>query len=320
MSRANRKRKPAKMPTSGKRDVAEKNHANETTIDNSPKAISLAGGTSVTIPKPPLWLAAAVGLSLIWGVVVAGWTLAQAAPPEVQLSPMEEMSAAQRRRGAVAPRTDRKTAQENAVLPPIGTERNRETALAMKWPVLEINGVPLDDRFETLRDWIHPVTGSTELVPISPGRWFGAERSGVRFRWECGAGHCGVDLDGPRGRPLVAVAAGKVIRVEHHELGLDGRSGRYVRIEHDDGTLTAYMHMDDIAENITVGVRVSAGQFLGTLGATAVYQSAPHCHFTLELPSSGRVTGHDHTETNYIDPSPFLARARVAEIPSGFSP
>ena len=278
-----------------------------------------AGGTAVAPVRPPFWLALPVGASLMWGILISGWALARAAPPEVILTDSTTMSAAERRSGALPPKVDRRFAQENAVLPPIGTDRNRETALAMKWPVPEVDGVAIDDRYETLRDWIHPVTGSTELVPTSPGRWFGAERAGI-FRWECGAGHCGVDLDGPRGRPLVAVAAGKVIRVERHELGLDGRSGRYVRIEHADGTLTAYMHMDDIADGIDVGVQVSAGQFLGTLGATAVYQSAPHCHFTLELPRTGRVTGRDHTDSNYIDPAPFLARARVMEIPNGFGP
>ena len=31
------------------------------------------------------------------------------------------------------------------------------------------------------------------------------------------------------------------------------------RIEHDDGTLTAYMHLDDIADGLEVGDRVEAG-------------------------------------------------------------
>ena len=81
-------------------------------------------------------------------------------------------------------------------------------------------------------------------------------RGGIE-RAECGAGHCGVDLDGPRGRPIVAVAAGKVVRVERKELGSDGRSGRYVRLQHDDGTLTAYMHLDDVAEDLQVGDHVA---------------------------------------------------------------
>src|SRR5215470_6233773 len=121
----------------------------------------------------------------------------------------------------------------------------------------------LDELFLSLRAWTHPVTASPELMPEQSSRHFGAHREGIE-RPECGEGHCGVDLDGPRGRPIVAVAAGTVVRVELSERGLDGRSGRYVRIEHDDGALTSYMHMDDVAD-LHVRDHVAAGQYVGTL-------------------------------------------------------
>ena len=181
-------------------------------------------------------------------------------------------------------------------------------SLDLRWPIPVVDGQRLDDQFPALVDWIHPVTGSDEHMPEQPSRHFGAERKGVE-RLECGAGHCGVDLDGPRGRPIVAVANGTVVRVELSELGLDGRSGRYVRIEHDDGTLTAYMHMDDVAD-VRVGQRVTAGQYVGTLGASAVYESAPHLHFSLEAPRHPGSHG-DNTDTYYVNPAPFLVRATV---------
>ncbi|MEZ4362164.1 MAG: M23 family metallopeptidase [Kofleriaceae bacterium] len=181
--------------------------------------------------------------------------------------------------------------------------------LQQKWQMPVWDGVRMDEVYPSLRGWYHPVTGATEIVPESHGRRFGARREGI-LRSECGEGHCGVDLDGPRGRPMVAVAAGRVVRIERSELGRDGRSGRYVRIEHRDGTLTAYMHMDQIAKGLEVGDQVDGGQYIGTLGATAIFSSAPHCHFTLELPLKEGVHG-DHTETRYIDPSPYLVRARV---------
>lgn len=176
-----------------------------------------------------------------------------------------------------------------------------------------INDVPLDRVYPSLRGWIHPVAASTERVPERGSRRFGSERVGIE-RPECGAGHCGVDLDGPRGRPILAVAAGTVVRVERSELGQDGRSGRYVRLEHDDGTLTAYMHLDDVAD-VRVGDRIDAGQYLGTLGATAVYNAPPHLHFSLEIPDRPGVRG-DHTETEYVDPAPMLQRARILPMPA----
>ena len=87
-----------------------------------------------------------------------------------------------------------------------------------------------------------------------------------------------------------------------------------MRIEHTDGTLTAYMHLDTIADGLEVGDQVVAGQYLGTLGATACYRAAAHLHFSLELPNHPGRHG-DNTDTRYIDPAPFLVRARVVAVP-----
>jgi murein DD-endopeptidase MepM/ murein hydrolase activator NlpD len=185
--------------------------------------------------------------------------------------------------------------------------------LAERFPMPTRLGVPLDETFTSLQGWIHPVTNSPELMPERFSRRFGSERVGIE-RPECGAGHCGVDLDGPRGRPIVAVADGTIIRVERKELGSDGRSGRYVRIQHDDGAITAYMHMDDVAEALQVRDRVTAGQYVGTLGATAVFSAPPHLHFSLELPEHAGDRG-DGIATTYVDPAPFLVRATIANTP-----
>ncbi len=210
--------------------------------------------------------------------------------------------------------------EESAPLAIRGTARDEAPPPAQsaeaRFPVPLDNGALLDELFPSLREWAHPVTDTREQMPDQQSRWFGAERAGLEtIRPECGAGHCGVDLDGPRGQPVVAVADGVVVRVERHEFGLDGRSGRYVRIEHDDGTLTAYMHLDDIADGLDVGDVVEAGQMIGTLGATAVYSSAPHLHFSLEVPRHPGTQHGDHSDTRYVDPAPFLVRATVVPAP-----
>ena len=180
-------------------------------------------------------------------------------------------------------------------------------------PLPAIEGTPIDHVFTSLSGWTHPVTGSSELVPSLRSRLFGSERRGIE-RAECGDGHCGVDLDGPRGRPIVAVADGTVVRVERKEHGADGKSGRYVRLQHDDGTLTAYMHLDDVASALQVGDTVRAGQYVGTLGASGIFNAAPHLHFSLEVPTDPDQRG-DLRATRYLDPSPFLARATIAPTP-----
>jgi len=180
-------------------------------------------------------------------------------------------------------------------------------------PVPELEGTPLDHVYTSLAGWTHPVTDSPELLPARRSRLFGSTRHGIE-RAECGDGHCGVDLDGPRGRPIVSVADGIVVRVERREHGADGRSGRYVRVQHDDGTLTSYMHLDDVARELAIGDQVRAGQYLGTLGASGILFSAPHLHFSLEVPLDPDQRG-DVRVTRYLDPAPFLVRATRATAP-----
>lgn len=206
--------------------------------------------------------------------------------------------------------------QESLVLGARMTEREmppREVDLRDEYPIPDVQGQPLDELYPSLVDWIHPVTDTEHVLSSSSGGRFGAGRGHVS-REDCGRGHCGVDLFGPIGRPIVAVADGVVVRVERSEHGRDGRSGRYVRIEHADGALTSYMHLDEVVEGLEVGDRVDGGQQIGTLGASGIFASAPHLHFSLELPKTPNAHG-DHVNTFYVDPAPFLARASIAKSP-----
>jgi hypothetical protein len=261
------------------------------------------------LPTPPTprlirALGGALAASTLVAIIVGHWTWGEMEPPPTAGLANVELSAPE----AVAVRLS-DTAHERVPSRLVTVE----TALEAQFAVPVRNATRLDESFPSLRDWTHPVAGVPELIPDQSSRRFGAPRDGTR-RTECGDGHCGVDLDGPRGRPIVAVAAGTVVRVERSELGLDGRSGRYVRIEHHDGTLTSYMHMDDVAA-IRVGDRVTAGQYLGTLGATAIFSAAPHLHFSLEVPARPGLHG-DHTDTHYVDPAPFLVRSLPAPLPA----
>ncbi len=200
-----------------------------------------------------------------------------------------------------------RSAEHELVPPkPRGVQR-----LEDEFPIPELSNKPIDATFASLHGWVHPITSADELFPGNPGRHFGAARTGVD-RTECGGGHCGVDLDGPKGRALVSVAAGTLVTVERRELGSDGRSGRFVRIQHEDGTLTSYMHMDEIAEPLQPGDRVRAGQYIGTLGDSAV-PGAPHLHFVLEVPLHAGSRDTTFGSVRFVDPAPFLIRATVVE-------
>ena len=175
------------------------------------------------------------------------------------------------------------------------------------------HGIPIDEMYPSLLDWKHPVVKTDLMLPLLPTGEFGAERDGVKRR-ECGRGHCGSDIGGPVGRPIVAVAAGVVLHVDRARRGKDGRSGRYVRLEHDDGTVTAYMHLNSVTAGLDVGDHVRAGQQIGTLGSTGVRRANPHLHFALELPNVPGTKGANKN-THYVNPQAFLVRAQVIDAP-----
>jgi murein DD-endopeptidase MepM/ murein hydrolase activator NlpD len=205
-----------------------------------------------------------------------------------------------------------------------GTNRAYEPALAQpeapKWIKVDdripkdTKGRPLDEVYPSIVQWVHPVTSARELLPWNPARHFGAERTAIH-RSDCGSGHCGVDLDGPRGRAIVAVAEGVIVRVDHRANN-DGMTGRWVRIQHDDGYLTSYMHLDTVEPTLEVGDRVARGQALGTLGSTGVSANAPHLHFSLELPLRAGYKGDlGFSAARFINPAPFVMRAKVIDVP-----
>ena len=148
-----------------------------------------------------------------------------------------------------------------------------------------------------------------------PGREFGARRGGISNSRGCGGGHCGTDLHAERGRPIVAVATGIVVRVERRRSGGDGMSGRHVRLRHADDTFTTYMHLDSVVDELEMGDEVMARQQLGTLGSTGVSSHSPHLHFSLEIPvKKDNGTGdHKTGHTRWIDASPFLEQATIVD-------
>jgi murein DD-endopeptidase MepM/ murein hydrolase activator NlpD len=168
-------------------------------------------------------------------------------------------------------------------------------------PMPEVNGEPIDEWYPSLKEWTHPVPGSPDIVPTKGSRIFGAVRGGTRN--ECGGGHCGVDLEGERGQPVVAVAWGTVVKIQRED---GGRGGRYVRIEHPDYVYTSYFHLDRIAPGLEIGQEIEPGTPIGTLGRSGIHISMPHLHFALEVPDEAGVNGLRHA-----DPVPFLARAHV---------
>lgn len=114
-------------------------------------------------------------------------------------------------------------------------------------------------------------TGIVFQAPVQ-----GAQTSGYGAKRPTGD-HNGVDFAVPVGTPVLPMAAGRVIAV-----GEDDRSGKWVRVQHPDGSVSSYAHLSDYS--VKRGDAVEAGQPIGKSGNTG-RSTGPHLHLTYRDPS-----------------------------------
>ena len=83
----------------------------------------------------------------------------------------------------------------------------------------------------------------------------------------------------PEGTPIVAARPGIVVKTENNQSGRGTNpSGNFVRVLHDDGTMSVYLHLK---HRSVVGQRVGAGTLLGKSGNTG-NSTGPHLHFVVQ--------------------------------------
>ncbi len=152
--------------------------------------------------------------------------------------------------------------------------------------------------------WVYPFATHRQ-VPTNDGARFGAVRPGTRPA-ECGEGHCGIDLVMPRGTTVHATGDGEVIVAT---TALGSEAGRFVAIDHGDGLVTMYMHLDQVRDGLEVGQKIRAGTAVGTVGTSGFdpTRSVPHLHFAITQHLAGR--------TYYLDPEAMLRHAVVLAAP-----
>ncbi|OLZ43533.1 hypothetical protein BS330_42520 [Amycolatopsis keratiniphila subsp. nogabecina] len=93
-------------------------------------------------------------------------------------------------------------------------------------------------------------------------------------RW--GSTHYGLDIANKIGTPIRTPLRGIVI-----DAGPASGFGLWVRIRHDDGTITVYGHINDYG--VRVGQRVEAGQVIAEVGNKGI-STGPHLHFEVWEP------------------------------------
>jgi len=103
--------------------------------------------------------------------------------------------------------------------------------------------------------------------------------------------HTGIDIDQPRGTPILAAANGTVTR---SQTAAAYSVSKAVTIDHGDDISSDYQHMDSVL--VKVGQRLRRGEVIGTVGTsggqggyqTHVETAKPHLHFEVLKRSSSR--------------------------------
>jgi peptidoglycan hydrolase-like protein with peptidoglycan-binding domain len=112
--------------------------------------------------------------------------------------------------------------------------------------------------------------------------------------------HLGVDIIAKEGNLLYAVADGTITKL--YTVGTDKLAGNGVRLTTADGTYFFYGHMQKLADGITIGTKVKAGQVVGYVGKTGD-TNTPHLHIEVH-PLGGAA----------IDPTPVMAAVDACSV------
>ncbi|WP_228717728.1 M23 family metallopeptidase [Allosaccharopolyspora coralli] len=126
---------------------------------------------------------------------------------------------------------------------------------------------------------VWPVEG---LVTSKPGS-----------RW--GTTHYGLDIANSIGTPIQAVKRGVVI-----EAGPASGFGLWVRVQHEDGTITVYGHINQAL--VSEGERVEAGDTIAEVGNRG-QSTGPHLHFEVWDGDSRKVNPLAWLQRNGASPS-----------------
>jgi murein DD-endopeptidase MepM/ murein hydrolase activator NlpD len=175
---------------------------------------------------------------------------------------------------------------------------SRFIALAVITVSLIAPGVPAQARTESSTDRPELVFAVFPHQGQGVNFWnsWGAMRSGGRR-------HQGIDIMSPRGTKIVAVAEGVVTAMGWHPM-----SGYFVRVQHLDGWMSVYMHLNNDRPGtddgqggprsafsllLNEGDAVHAGDVIGYVGDSGNAEGTrPHTHFELR-DGDTKVNPHD---------------------------
>ncbi len=111
------------------------------------------------------------------------------------------------------------------------------------------------------------------LGPINSG--FGEREDPILGNGE-GEFHKGVDIGSPNGTPVHAPADGRVTKA-----GMGNGYGREVEIDHGNGVVTLYAHLQGF--NVVAGQSVVKGEVIGYVGHSGSRVTGPNLHYEVQV-------------------------------------
>lgn len=91
-------------------------------------------------------------------------------------------------------------------------------------------------------------------------------------------GHTGTDIPKPMNDPIYSIADGTVYAV----VPMNNSYGNYIMIDHGNGYMSLYAHMNKFVDALKVGDTVHAGQQIGFIGTTG-RSTGPHLHLEIRI-------------------------------------
>lgn len=160
-----------------------------------------------------------------------------------------------------------------------------------KWKKNPFGSATVGEYQSGVQQAINPVESGTQTSAFGPRE---APTAGAST-W-----HDGLDIAASEGEPVKAILSGKVVAKDY-----DYGGGYYVKIDHGDGRVSTYMHMQPgSTDGINVGDEIKQGQQIGAVGNTGEYSTGPH--LDIRITKDGK----------YIDPLTVIPGYGVG--PSGY--
>jgi murein DD-endopeptidase MepM/ murein hydrolase activator NlpD len=123
------------------------------------------------------------------------------------------------------------------------------------------------------------------LLPYAPGSSFVVSQGYHGKFSHTGPDEYAIDWRMPVGTPVYAAREGLVVQSKDDmdQGGPDRKfetSANFILVEHSDGTMGIYGHLKQGGNQVKVGDRVKAGDFIGLSGNTG-FSNGPHLHFAI---------------------------------------